>query len=133
MSHFKRFKPKILYKRSFLTHSFWDWRERRWCIVFPARKIIIILALESDYPVDCFGAPKYYCCYYTKDENNKKKLIACGRSLSELEDNIRRYAENEAYGKNLLRFVFHALLEYKVRTRILFLKEYDIRPTNGWR
>ena len=127
MSQFKRFKPKILYERSFLTHSFWDWRERRWCIVFPARKIIIILTLESDYPAGCFGAPKYYCCYYTNDENSEKKLISCGRSLSELEDNIRRYTENEAYAKNLLGFVFHTLLEYKARTQIPFSEEYHVR------
>ena len=130
MAEFHRFKPIILWMRTFKTHEYFDPKDKRWAAVFPPRKIIIILTRESDYPRECFGAPRNYCCYYTELQGTavkaNNKLVACGNSLEELEDNLRRYSENEAFANNILRFLLHALHEYEIKEKITLAEERAI-------
>jgi len=107
---FHAFKPVVLFEKELRTSEFYDCKNKQWVAVIPEIKYCFIITLESDYPREVFGAPKYYVM--TAIWKNKKMQVFIGRTKEELGDAILRFKENECFWNNLGRHAYKAYLEW---------------------
>ena len=101
------FKPQKLFERELETNEFFDCKRKEWVAVIPARRYKITIQLESDYPREIFGAPKYYVL---KVEWNGKPQVFGAGTRKDLGNEILRFKANECFWNNLGRHAYSVYL-----------------------
>ena len=113
MATYHSFKPVKMYEKEMESSEFYKCKDKEWVTVIPIIKYRFTIMLESDYPREIFGAPKYYAMYGTW--KGKNILIGAGNSREELGENILRFAANECFWNNLGRHAYKAYQEWMDR------------------
>jgi len=110
MSVYHSFKPVKLFETEKKSHMFYKCKSEEWQTKNPATRYIFKIMLESVYPREIFGAPKYYAMYGTW--KGKEILIAAGDSKEELKTAILRFRDNHCFWFNLGRHAYTAYQEW---------------------
>jgi len=110
---YHRFKPVILFKKELRTSEFYDCKKKRWAAVIPEIEYRFFITLESDYPREIFGAPKYYVmkAIWKIGIKEKEQVFGAGTRKS-LGDEILRFKANECFWNNLGRYTYRVYQEW---------------------
>ena len=103
------FKPQKLFEEELETNEFFDCKRKEWVTVIPARRYKFTIQLESDYPEEVFGAPRYYVM---KVEWNGKPQVFGGGTRKDLGNEILRFKANECFWNNLGRHAYSVYLTW---------------------
>ena len=109
MSVYHSFRPVKLFEKEIESNEFFKCKKKEWVAVIPAMKYRFWITLESDYPREIFGAPKYYVMYGEWDGD--KRSFGSG-SRQELGDAILRFKANECFWNNWGRHAYRVFLEW---------------------
>jgi len=109
MSVYHSFKPVKLFEKEIESNEFFKCKEKEWVAVIPAMKYRIWITLESDYPREVFGAPKYYALYCDWDGVNQ--CFGSG-TREQLKEAILRFKANKCFWNNLGRHAYRVFLEW---------------------
>ncbi|MCW3129220.1 MAG: hypothetical protein N2V75_03865 [Methanophagales archaeon] len=110
---YHRFKPVILFEKELRTSEFYDCKKKRWAAVIPEMEYRFFITLESDYPREIFGAPKYYVmkAIWKIGIKEKEQVFGSGTRKS-LGDAILRFKANECFWNNLGRHAYRVYLDW---------------------
>lgn len=111
---FHRFKPQKIFEKEVRTNEYFDCKEKEWITVIPEMEYRFIITLESDYPKEVFGAPKYYVMKATwifPREKEIEQVFGSGTRKS-LGEAILRFKANECFWNNLGRHAYSVYLTW---------------------
>jgi len=114
---FHRFKPQKIFEKELRTSEYYDCKKKKWTTVMPEMEYRFIITLESDYPPEVFGAPRYYVMRGIWKIGTELKEQGFGSGTRDgLGEAILRFKANECFWNNLGR---HAYAVY-----LLWLSKY---------
>ena len=108
MSVYHSFKPVRLFETEIQSDKLYDCKKQKWVSVKPM-KYIFWITLESDYPREIFGAPKYYVMYGEWDGDKRSFGSGTRQGLGEA---ILRFKANECFWNNWGQYAFKAYQEW---------------------
>jgi len=111
---FHSFKPQKIFEKELRTSEYYNCKEKKWITVIPEMEYRFIITLESDYPEEVFGAPKYYvmkAIWKFPGEKEIKQVFGSGTRKS-LGEAILRFKANECFWNNLGRHAYSVYLTW---------------------
>ena len=99
----------MIFETEMESNNFFKCKEREWVAVYPPMKYRFWIQLESDYPEEVFGAPRYYVMY--GDWDGDIRSFGSGSRVG-LGEAILRFKANECFWNNWGRYAYRAYQEW---------------------